>query len=519
MNWPEDFINKIICGDCLEVMKEMPAKSIDMVITSPPYWGLRDYGFEQIFGGDKDCEHDFGIIHRRAGDKSGPHGPGSILGPTKHAQHDVRMGEPTKTCSKCQAWKGQLGLEPTPELYIEHLTEIFNEVKRILKKEGTLWLNIGDTYWGGKGKSGYPLPHDEDRRHKEGKTLQHGYQVPGYMEMRPPDGKHDFIQPKCLTMIPERLAWSLIQSDWILRNKIIWYKPNSMPSSVKDRYTNKWEYVFMFNKSDKPVYWTNEKTFKLVIKQPLGIKGKEGEDWEWREIREEIKKHSFWKSHNYYFDLDSIREPHSFNRWSLSNPIKSKFAKQAAPGQTKHSWQRKGQAGYYDAEGNLIVHPLGKNPGDIWIIPTVACPFPGVHFATFPEKLCKKAIIPGCPEEVCKKCGKARERIIEKKIDSSWEPKYESRYKNSHGCAEMGNPRSRHINTAIEQALHTKRKTIGWTSCNCKAGFEGRIVLDPFCGVGTALYVAKELRRRFIGIDIKKEYYEKSEIRLSQGVL
>lgn len=378
MNWPSDFINKIICGDNLSVMKKMPDESIDMVITSPPYWGLRDYGFEQIFGGDPNCDHDFGIIHRRSGDKSGPHGSKSILGSTKKAQQKVRKGEPTKTCSKCQAWKGQLGLEPTPELYIEHLAEIFNEVKRILKKEGTFWLNIGDTYWGGKGRSAHGDPERHIKRLREGKTINKPHQeigAPG--QIKPGDDKHEFIQPKSLCMIPERLAWSLIQNGWILRNKIPWIKPNCMPFSGKDRYTNKYELVYYFVKSQRN-----------------------------------------------YFDLDSVREPH---KGTGGGPG---FGANILEQNRSHE-QRE--------------HPGGKNPGDVWIIPTIACPFPGVHFATFPEKLCKKAIIPGSPED--------------------------------------------------------------------------GIVLDPFCGVGTALYVAKELRRRFIGIDIKKEYCELAEKRLAQGVL
>ena len=196
--------------------------------------------------------------------------------------------------------------------------------------------------------------------------------------------------PKCLLMIPERLAWSLIQNGWILRNKIIWYKPNAMPSSVTDRFSNRWEYLFMFSKSQR-----------------------------------------------YYFDLDAVREAHK-----ESSIIRDKQGYKSSPMKGRYTMPGENREGTPDQEFN---NPLGKNPGDIWIIPTVACPFPGVHFATFPEKLCKKAIIPGSPEN--------------------------------------------------------------------------GIVLDPFCGVGTALYVAKQLKRRFIGIDIKKEYCELAEKRLAQGVL
>jgi len=218
MTWPGDFINKIICGDCLDVMKKMPAASVDMCLTSPPYWGLRDYGVEQIFGGDADCEHEW---ERER-----------ILG-ARFAQDATRRADPTRHCLKCGAWKGQLGLEPTPELYIEHMTEIFHEVKRVLKKEGTLWLNIGDTYSSSGGAGG-------------------DYNNGGLKEGQPKYKQGtSSLQPKCLCMIPERLVWSLIQDGWILRNKIVWYKPNGMPSSVKDRFSNKWEYIYLFSQSKK----------------------------------------------------------------------------------------------------------------------------------------------------------------------------------------------------------------------------------------------------------------------------
>ena len=314
-------------------------------------------------------------------------------------------------CSKCRAWKGQLGLEPTPELYIEHLTEIFSEVKRALKKEGTLWLNIGDTYGGGSG--GY-YPHENELGASKSNIKFKGVN-----------------KPKCLMMIPERLAWSLIQDGWILRNKIIWYKPNAMPSSVTDRFSNRWEYVFMFSKSSNPVYWTNRKTLKLATKQPLGIQGVEDEDWEWGECpkcegcgeityKEKPKKCprckglgkikiSFWSGRAYYFDLDAAREPHKTpDGMGWAHEKGKKYS-------TSHYGNHKGAADFSrEGEGLQAMggNPLGKNPGDIFEINTQ--PFPEAHFAVFPEKLCEKPIKAGCPEEVCKKCGKARERITEK---------------------------------------------------------------------------------------------------------
>jgi len=407
MNWPESFVNQVHCADSFEFMKLIPDGVIDMCITSPPYWGLRDYGIEQIFS---------------------------------------------------DGWKGQLGLEPTPEMYIEHLTEIFNEVKRVLKKEGKFWLNIGDTYWGGKGRSAHGDPERHIKRLLEGKTINKPYQEIGSPgEIKPGDGKHDFIQAKSLCMIPERLAWSLIQDGWILRNKIIWFKRNSMPSSVKDRFSNRYEFVYMFSKGKK-----------------------------------------------YYFDLDAVREPYmdsTFKRVNQNegNPKWDGDHKRGSP-QAQHTLNPK-----------QFVHPQGKNPGDVWIIPTQPCPVKGIHFATFPEELCRKAIIPGCPEEVCKKCGKARERIIEAKggaIGKSWHNHKKDLQRGNRAIKEAKGGHGYH------------RVFLGYKSCKCNAGFEPGIVLDPFAGIGTAGYVARKLGRRFIMIDIKPEYCEKAEnIRLAQGVL
>lgn len=321
MKYPEDFINKIICGAMPRATKDIPDESIDMCMTSPPYWGLRDYGVEQIFGGDSNCKHDFNISHRRRNDKSGGHGNKKYLGAAK-AQDGARFGSSTKTCSKCKAWKGQLGLEPTPEFYIEHLTEIFSEAKRVLKKEGTLWLNLGDTY----------STHTGKRSGQFGKEIKDGFDDIYTRNRILP------LKEKCLCMVPERLAWSLIQDGWILRNKIIWIKPNSMPSSAKDRFANKWEYVFYFVKSQRN-----------------------------------------------YFDLDAVREKHTWGEID-----------KRADGK-KHKSKGMCESGQYAIDGPCY-HPKGKNPGDIWTILTTPCSIKGIHFATFPEELCRKAIIPGCPE-------------------------------------------------------------------------------------------------------------------------
>jgi len=184
-------INKIYNEPCLDTLKRMPDKSIDCVITSPPYWQLRDYGYN-----------------------------------------------------------GQWGLEPTFQEYLEHLWEMMDEIYRVLKDEGTCWINLGDTYGGGNsGQGGNSGKHKNENPSIKGTKFEKGIKKP---------------LNKCLLLIPHRFAIGCIDRGWILRNDIIWAKQNGMPESVTDRFTKKHEYIFFMVKSEK-----------------------------------------------YYFDLDKIREKHS----------------------------------------------------------------------------------------------------------------------------------------------------------------------------------------------------------------
>jgi DNA modification methylase len=194
MKYPDDFINKIIQGDALEVLKQMPDEVVDTIITSPPYWSLRDYGVE-----------------------------------------------------------GQIGLEKTPEEYVEKLVNIFREAKRVLKKTGTLWLNLGDSYAGSmKGSNG-----------------SGGFSVKSKVQLgnrgsfvQPPDWKNIRLKPKDLVGIPWRVAFALQKDGWYLRQDIIWAKPNPMPESVTDRCTRSHEYIFLLSKNPK-YYFDND-----AIKEP-----------------------------------------------------------------------------------------------------------------------------------------------------------------------------------------------------------------------------------------------------------
>src|SRR3990167_9937028 len=156
--------NKIYQGDCLEVLKDFPDNSIDCVVTSPPYWAVRDYGIsnEKIWDGLEGCKHDFESIERKI--HSGSSKSNIITAIDKEGGYKSEWKHTDKYCRKCNAWKGQLGLEEHPQQYINHLVQIIKECKRVLKKSGTIWLNLGDSFYT---KSGSGQGSNFKERHKQ----------------------------------------------------------------------------------------------------------------------------------------------------------------------------------------------------------------------------------------------------------------------------------------------------------------------------------------------------------------
>jgi DNA modification methylase len=295
-------VNRVIFqGDVLEKLAEMDKASIDCIISSPPYWGLRDYGIS-----------------------------------------------------------GQLGLEPDFRDYLKTMNDIMVQLKRVLKNTGTCWINLGDTYNSSGSSSDHPRHWDGREKNIDGGIKQ----------------TTNSLQTKSRMGIPERFYINCIDDGWIARNHIPWYKANSMPSSVKDRFTNKWESIFFFAKQQK-----------------------------------------------YYFDLDSVREKTSteskpFNvrvrdspkgkYGSLFSATKEEITNHNSKGErktlqsgynnsTSQSVNKK-HSGNYDMEtGECLNNPKGKNPGDVFFINPK--PFPEAHFATFPVDLPTKILKCACPKD------------------------------------------------------------------------------------------------------------------------
>jgi site-specific DNA-methyltransferase (adenine-specific) len=441
-------INKIYQGSCLNWLKNIDNESIDCVVTSPPYWALRDYQTEpEIWDGDKNCEHEWGSKIITLTHKSGEKNPGKE---SWYKDKGASNDKGNQFCSKCNAWKGSLGLEPTFDLYVKHLCDIFDEVKRVLKKEGTCWVVIGDSYFGGGGKA-------VEQSSKRQSAINTGA-YPDYS----PNSKLRSQMGKSLCLIPFRFAIEMTNRGWILRNTIIWHKPNCMPASVKDRFTVDFEYVYFFVKSKK--YWFEQQFEKYM--EPLNR-------WGGPKIRN--------SSHKYI---------------EVGEPQLGKF------GAT--SMFRKGRP----------VRPVeqGRNKRCVWTISTQ--PFPEAHFAVYPEKLIIPMIEAGCPKYVCKKCGKAKVKIIDNTERVNTRPG--NNVCNKKSGKDIDPNKELHKSDLSKYRQQIKYKELGYSDCGCNADFESGIVLDPFMGSGTTGLVAKKLGRNFIGIELNPNYVEIANKRISE---
>jgi DNA modification methylase len=237
----DDGFARLYHGDALETLRELPAGAAQMCVTSPPYWGLRDYGTAAWDGGAADCDH-AGEPFRTRANVNGNTGTG-IDGKNAEGRQFYR-----DRCRKCGARRidRQLGLEATPEAYVARMVDVFREVRRVLRDDGTLWLNIGDSYAGG-GTIG---------RNDQGKRVSDGAMMDGW-KSTPNMGTRAAVatcKPKDLVGIPWMLAFALRADGWYLRSDIIWSKPNPMPESVTDRPTKAHEYLFLLSKRERYYY-------------------------------------------------------------------------------------------------------------------------------------------------------------------------------------------------------------------------------------------------------------------------
>jgi len=227
-------------GDVFNKLKELDDNSIDCVVTSPPYWGLRDYGTAKWQGGDLNCSHSYGRNTRGGLTQFQKNNKGSF------GDEAIKSGEHCKLCGAKRIDK-QLGLEPTYQEHIQNIVELFRAIKPKLKDSATIWLNYGDSYSSGK------------RTSTTNQTLR-GNKNYGVTRTPVQEG----IKEKDLIMIPNRIAIALQDDGWYIRSEIIWHKPNPMPESVRDRPTSCHEKIWLITKNKK-YYYDHESIKEPVI--------------------------------------------------------------------------------------------------------------------------------------------------------------------------------------------------------------------------------------------------------------
>ena len=512
----------ILNGHVLSALATIPNDTVDLIVTSPPYWGLRDYGEETVtvWDGDPECEHEWSddIFKKQSG------GTTKVI-VTQNTDARIHYDVKSNFCSKCGAWRGQLGLGPSLELYIKHLLQITAELKRVLKPTGVLFWNHGDSYggsWQNYGNRPEESGYSEGQRIKNTEYFKRGDSVKSY-----PVTMSATAKGMCLQNY--RLVLRMVdEQGWILRNAVIWNKTNHMPSSVKDRFTNGYEPIFMLTKSNKTAYYWNEKTGLMADRPP--VERIEGRDWEWRRKKVpvsesganigdfnkepyknnnphllrldteegELFKYSFWNSFDYWLDLDAVREPSSG----------------AASGNRERKMHSPDNHGHMGSSVPYVPSADGKNPSDVWTMNTQ--PFPDAHFAVFPEELPERCIKCGCPREICTQCGKARVRITENNTTfESGSGKAGNRPNGKYGNLEGTGV----IGKNLRMGPTTHVETIGWTTCCCNAEYRPGIVLDPFLGSGTIMKVARRMGMSCIGIEINPKYVAmaKREVGWNEG--
>ena len=345
-------------------------ESVHCVVTSPPYWGLRAY----------------------TGDA------------------------------------GMIGLEATFDEHLANLVAVFREVRRVLRKDGTVWLNYGDAYTSGNRAT-----------YRSGASDNKGHQV---QDDQPRPLTPDGLKPKDLMMMPARVAMALQADGWWLRSEVVWHKPNPMPESCRDRPSSAHEKLFLLGKSAR-----------------------------------------------YFYDAAAVRQTPASGPSDLKKMAEGKD-RIGGKHKTLNDPFSKASSATNIGRKRSVGHPSGANLRNVWKIATQA--YSGAHFATFPEKLIEPCILAGTSEKgVCSECGAQWNRVTEN-------PRH-------YGELEMAGTGSTRNNLGGQKEWneYVRPKTTGWSpTCDCDAGPEPAVVLDPFAGSGTTVAVADRFSRIGIGCDI-----------------
>ena len=421
----------VLTGDVFDRLAELPDESVHCVVTSPPYFALRDYGVE-----------------------------------------------------------GAIGLEPTFDEHLEVMVRVFHEVRRVLRKDGTLWLNYGDAYaGGGRGES---------------------KQKTNVGSLRDPSPMPRGLKPKDLMMMPARVALALQADGWWLRSEIVWHKPNPMPESTTDRPTSAHEKIYLLTKSAR--YFYDADAVRIPFTGGAHARRKDGEYKPAKGSDPNNRRTGTWKKR-------SVKMP---DGWDTGPGAHDKFhrkgrekGKRAQPPRHEAQGPMHNGLAALDEVPKAEQQANGANLRNVWTAATE--PFRGAHFAVMPTAIVEPCIKAGTSERGC--CPECRAPVIRivQRIDQGWDgSKYGERVVAATGGAINGGTAKSTLGSSNGK-LVGQSETAGWKP-TCECGVGGPIpciVLDPFAGAGTVGLVADRLGRDAILIEINPDYAEMARNRIA----
>lgn len=415
-------LHVIHTGDCLASLHSMPSKSVHCIVTSPPYFGLRDYG----------------------------------------------VG-------------GQIGLETTLAEHIRILVEVFEECRRVLRDDGTLWLNYGDAYASsvnGRSAKDTKASGKDDRAFRD----------------KPIDTtKASGLKPKDLMGLPWRVAFALQDAGWYLRSDIIWKKPNPMPESTQDRPTRAHEYVFLFTKRQRYFYDA------IAIATPVKPSTRNRLEQNVSEQDGSARANGGVRSERPMKAVGSLKLANARDVWDIgTEPFGAEFCTSCRTyfDGAEKSLIRKEKVG----EKTIRHCPCGST--DTWLS----------HFATFPTELARRCIAAGSPTQCCAECAAPYKPIKTKASGGTI-----GRGEHDHS-GDLTGGRSQAKKGQAAWDSYVPPQVVGHApSCNCNAQSAPSIILDPFGGSGTVSVVSTSLGRRSILCELNPDYVELAENRIARG--
>ena len=516
--------NVVLRGNVAEQLTRLPDNFVQSIVTSPPYWGLRDYKIEPSFWQE-----------------------------IRYAIFGFEIIVPEQSCV--------FGLEKTDKDFVGHMVHIFREVRRVLRDDGTVFLNLGDSYAGAGGSAG----HDEETLNMGRKTANYGAGNTQALHRQRKDGSNlmggkntlinslrnyenvtrsSYAKPKDMYGIPWMVAFALRDDGWFLRQDIIWHKPNPMPESTNDRCTKAHEYIFLLSKNRH--YYYDNYAIKEPLKEETQARMKRGISGDHKNINGAPGQpaHSMMQPRpNINAPIGGKKHIGGMDRRKAGNKWTPTMRQEAAADNEVGGRNLVGHSGNYNADGKLVGEGLA-NARSVWSINTQG--YKGAHFATFPMELPTKCLKAGTSAKgACSSCGAPWRRLL-KPSERYAKVLGQSYFEHGDDLASgMQSTRGQNLQNEMRQhdgLNHAEYESVGWEpTCECNGKFvtryemyEGRkgkmkkrkiveyfptipleehpitpcVCMDLFSGSGTTLEAGHNLGLDYVGIEISDTYIQ-----------